>query len=266
MPATNASGWEIAYETQGERANTPIVLTLGLSHRQQHWGTLPGMLAERLFMVTWDPRNIGASEKRDEPYTLRDEVADLAAVLDAAGLEAAVIYGRSRGGMLAQEFALTHPERTRALVLSGTSRRGPGSVPSTAEVDAAMEIRPGTPREEIFAAQNAAMAAPGWRERDPEAFAYCMSIDLEAPPRRFAVRRQREAFEQWTSYGRLAEIKCPVLVLCGEDDGMVPPENSRQLAKEIAGAKLVLVPQCGHLPMLEQPIAVRNAVFDFLRV
>lgn len=266
MPTTNASGWEIAYETFGERANPAIVLTLGLSHRQQHWGTLPGLLAEKLFVVTWDPRNIGASEKRDVPYSLQDEVADLAAVMDAAGLQSAVVYGRSRGGMLAQEFALMHPERTSALVLVGTSHRGPNAAPSTPEVDAAMEIRPGMSREEIFAAQNEAMAAPGWRERDPEAFAYCMSVDLEAPPRRFAVQRQGEAFEDWSSYGRLEKIGRPTLVVCGEDDGMVPPENSRQLAAAMAGAKLVLIPECGHLPMLEKPEAVRDTVFTFLAV
>ena len=108
------------------------------------------------------------------------------------------------------------------------------------------------------------MAAPGWRERDPEAFAYCLRVDLEAPPRRFAVARQQGALEGWTSLPRLGEIACPVLVICGADDGMVPPENSRALARAIPGARLELIPQCGHLPMLEQPETVRDLVFEFL--
>ena len=263
---TSASGWSIYYETQGDRANPPILLTLGLSHRLPHWGTLPGRLAERLFVVTWDCRNMGQSERRDEPYNVRDEVEDMRAVLDAAGLQSAAIYGRSRGGMLAQEFALTYPARTTVLILSGTNHRGPGVIGSTDRVNRAMNFDPATPREQIFADQNEAMASPGWRERDPEAFNYCLSVDLEAPPRRFAVARQREAFADWTSYGRLDQIKMPTLVLCGEDDGMVPPENSRQLAAAIPGATLSLIPQCGHLPMLEQPAAVAGAVFAFLGV
>jgi pimeloyl-ACP methyl ester carboxylesterase len=121
-------------------------------------------------------------------------------------------------------------------------------------------------REEIFAGQDEAMAAPGWRERDPDAFAYCLAVDLEAPPRRFAVQRQQGALEGWTSEDRLGGIRCPALVICGEDDGMVPPENSRALAAGIPGARLELIPQCGHLPMLEQPAAVRDLVFDFLGV
>jgi pimeloyl-ACP methyl ester carboxylesterase len=265
MPETAASGWTIHYETTGDRANPPIVMILGLSHRLPHWGRLPALLAERLFVVTFDCRGMGESERRDEPYTIADEVRDVEAVMDALGLGDAVIYGRSRGGMIAQEFAITHPGRTRALVLSGTLHRGPGSVGYSERVTNAMNFTPDMTREQIFAGQNAAIAAPGWQERDPEAFAYCLGVDLDAPPRRFAVIRQQEAFADWTSHGRLGVISCPTLVLCGEDDGMVPPENSRQLAAAIPGARLHLIPECGHLPMLEKPTEVRDAVFTFLQ-
>lgn len=264
MPTTNASGWEIHYETSGSPSNPPIVMILGLSHRLAHWGRLPAMLAERLFVVTFDCRGMGQSERRDEPYAIHDEARDVIAVMDAAGAGRAALYGRSRGGMLAQEVALSHPDRVSALILSGTSHRGPGSVGSTDAVNAAMRITPEMTREQIFETQNVAMASPGWKERDPEAFAYLMGIDLDAPPRRFAVVRQRGALEGWTSLDRLHQIACPTLVLCGEDDGMVPPENSRQLAAGIPGARLQLIPQCGHLPMLEKPAEVARAVVEFL--
>ena len=264
MPETRSGGWQLCYETLGDRANPPIVLILGLSHRLAHWGRLPALLAERLFVVTFDCRGMGQSERRDEPFNLADEARDVAAVMDAAGLDDAVVYGRSRGGMLAQEFALAFPARTRALVLSGTRHGGPGSVGQTERVARAMNFTPDMSREQIFAAQDEAMASPGWRERDPAAFQYCLDTDLEAPPRRFAVVRQQEAFAGWESHSRLGQVACPTLVLCGEDDGMVPPENSRQLAALIPGARLELIPQCGHLPMLEKPEEVRDAVFEFL--
>lgn len=264
MPTATTSGWSINYQTAGDRKNPPIIMILGLSHRIQHWGTLPGQLAQRLFVVTFDCRNMGESEQRDEAYTVEDEVEDILAVMDAAEITKAYIYGRSRGGMLAQEFALTHPERSLALILSGTSHRGPGAVGSTERVRRAMEIRPDMTREQIFAGQDEAMASPGWHERDPEAFAYCLATDLESPPRRFAVVRQQEATAAWSSYERLPRLEVPTLVLCGEDDGMVPPENSRDIALRIPDSKLTLIPQCGHLPMLEKPQAVATAVFDFL--
>lgn len=264
MPETISGGWTIHYETHGDSASPPVVLVLGLSHRLAHWGKLPALLAQNLFVVTFDCRGMGASERRDEPYTIQDEVGDIAAVMEAAGIRRAAVYGRSRGGMLAQEFALSHPERVSALILSGTSHRGPGSVGSTDAVNRAMNFTPDMTREEIFEGQNSAMAAPGWKERDPEAFAYTMATDLEAPPRRFAVVRQQEAVANWTSHSRLGQVRCPALVICGADDGMVPPENSRQIAAAIPGARLELIPQCGHLPMLEKPEEVARLVLGFL--
>jgi pimeloyl-ACP methyl ester carboxylesterase len=264
VPETTSSGWSIYYETHGERANPPLVMILGLSHRLAHWGRLPGLLAEELFVVTFDCRGMGASERRDEPYTLADEVRDVVAVMDAAGLERAAVYGRSRGGMLAQQLALDAPERVSALILSGTSHRGPGWVGSTDAVNRAMNFTPDMTREQIFAGQNEAMASPNWKERDPGAFAYVMSVDLEAPPRRFAVTHQQGAIAGWSSKDRLSEIACPVMVIHGADDGMVPPENGRQIASLIPGARFELIAQCGHLPMLEKPEEVAKLVVDFL--
>ncbi|MCZ6875163.1 MAG: alpha/beta fold hydrolase [bacterium] len=262
MPSSAKSGWEIFYETRGQRTAPPLLMILGLSHRLAHWGRLPDLLAERLFVVTFDCRGFGASERRDEPFTIDDEMQDIEAVLDAVGLDTAHLYGRSRGGALAQEFALSRPQRVQSLVLCGTTHFGPQRVGYTPEVEKAMNFTPDMRREDIFATQNIAMAAPGWRERDPEAFHYCLSTDLEAPPRRFAVVNQQRSIAEWSSYARLHEIQCPTLVLCGEDDGMVPPENSRQLAEGIPGAQLTLIPQCGHLPMLEQPETIARLVAD----
>lgn len=263
MPDVNSNGWTIHWESQGSEANPPILMTLGLSHRLAHWGRLPSLLARDLRVITFDCRGMGASERRDEPFSIEDETGDMAAVLDAADAERAIIYGRSRGGMLAQEFALRFPERTRALVLSGTSHRGPTAVGSTEAVNRAMNIVPGMSREAIFAGQNEAMASPGWKERDPQAFASLLATDLEAPPRRFAVVRQQESIANWTSDGRLSTISCPTLVICGADDGMVPPENSRQIASRIPSARIEIIPQCGHLPMLEKPEVVAALVRQF---
>lgn len=265
MPETTSSGWTIYYETLGERSNPPIVMVLGLSHRLAHWGRLPALLAREHFVVTFDCRGMGQSERRDEPYSIDDECGDIAAAMDAVGLETAAVYGRSRGGMLAQQFALTKPGRVSELILSGTSHRGPTAVGSTDVVNKAMNFTPDMTREQIFETQNVAMASPGWRERDPEAFKALLATDLEAPPRRFAVGHQQGAVASWSSYDRLGEIAIPTLVLCGADDGMVPPENSRQIAARIPGARLELIPQCGHLPMLEQPEAVARLVLDFLK-
>ena len=264
MPDIDSGGWRIHYQTHGDLTNPPIIMVLGLSHRLAHWGKMPGLLGEKLFVITFDCRGMGQSELRDEAFTIGDEVGDVANVLDAVGIKSATVYGRSRGGMIAQEFALTHPERVSALILTGTSHRGPGAVGQSETVQKAMNFGPDLTREQIFEAQNVAMASPGWRERDPEGFGYNMKVDLEAPPRRFAVQRQQGSIAGWSSKDRLAGIAKPTLAICGADDGMTPPENSRQIAKLIPGAKLHMIPQCGHNPMLEKPQAEAEAILAFL--
>jgi pimeloyl-ACP methyl ester carboxylesterase len=263
MPDTNASGWTIHFETRGEATAPPLLMVLGLSHRLAHWGRLPDLLAERHFVITFDCRGIGQSEQRDARYSIDDEVADMVAVLDAVGVDNVTLYGRSRGGALVQAFTLAHPERVQRLILSGTSHFGPQRVGQSEEVEKAMNFTRDMTREEIFTIQNVAMSSPGWRERAPEAFSACVSTDLEAPPRRFAVVNQQAALAGWSSHEMLSDIRCPTLVICGEDDGMVPPENSRQLASGIPNAKLDLITQCGHLPMLEQPDIVARLVTGF---
>ncbi|MDP7357499.1 MAG: alpha/beta fold hydrolase [Pseudomonadales bacterium] len=264
MPETNASGWTIHFENRGEEDAQPLLMVLGLSHRLAHWGRLPALLAERFFVVTFDCRGIGQSEQRDMRYSIDDEVGDMAAVLDAVGLDKVTLYGRSRGGALVQAFTLAYPERVQRLILSGTSHFGPKHVGQSEEVAKAMNFTRDMTREEIFTIQNVAMSSPGWRERDPEAFNACLATDLEAPPRRFAVVNQQVALTGWSSDEALSQIRCPTLVICGEDDGMVPPENSRQLAGGIPNAKFELIAQCGHLPMLEQPDIVARLVTGFI--
>ncbi|MGI8927172.1 MAG: alpha/beta fold hydrolase [Tepidiformaceae bacterium] len=264
MPSTQSHGWTIHYETHGQPANPAIVMVLGLSHRLAHWGRLPHLLSDELFVITFDCRGMGESERRDEPFTVRDEAEDVLAVLDALGCHQPVVYGRSRGGMIAQEFALAYPDRTRALILTATSHRGPGSVGWNEAVTRAMNFTPDMTREQIFATQAEAMAAPGWKERDPKAYAFAIATDLEAPPKRFAVVRQQEAIADWQSLDRLPSLHVPALVICGEEDGMTPAENSHQLASLIPAAELRLIPQCGHNPMLEKPAEEARLILDFV--
>jgi pimeloyl-ACP methyl ester carboxylesterase len=133
---------------------------------------LPDLLAARLCVVTFDCQGLGASERRDEPFTIHAEMQDIEVVLAAVGLATVHVYGRSRGGALAQEFALSCPRRVRSLVLCGATHFGPGRVGDTPDVEKAMNFTPDRSREEIFATQNMAMAAPGWRGRAPEAFTW----------------------------------------------------------------------------------------------
>ena len=261
-----SKGWNIHYQTMGDRNSPPLLMIPGYSHRIAHWGELPKMLSQRLFLILVDCRGMGQSEVRDEPYSLRDEAEDMCAVLASIDVPRAHVVGFSRGSFVAQELALTFPNSVLSLILGGSTHRGPDSVGASPGWSEATKYTPGQGLDDFYGNMIDFMGAQGWRERDPQAFHACLSVDLEAPPRRTALRRQQESMANWSSFDRLSTLRSPVLVLVAEEDRVMPPENSHQLGRLIPKATLVQIPQCGHLPMWEKPRAYADAMFQFLQL
>jgi pimeloyl-ACP methyl ester carboxylesterase len=83
-------------------------------------------------------------------------------------------------------------------------------------------------------------------------------------PAAFA-RQQNAIIGRADSRPLLASIRCPTLVLVGEQDRLIPPDRSKEMADAIAGSRLVIVPECGHLSSLEQPQAVTTALVEWLQ-
>src|ERR687887_2097178 len=106
----------------------PVLLIMGLGLSGGAWWRTVPVLARRLQVITFDHRGVGRSRAFSPVYTTEAMADDAVAVLDAAGIDRAHVYGISLGGMVAQQLALRRPERVRALVLGATSPGGPRSV------------------------------------------------------------------------------------------------------------------------------------------
>jgi 3-oxoadipate enol-lactonase len=186
--------------------------------------------------------------------------SDAAAVLDAAGVEAAHVFGMSMGGMIAQEFALQYPKRVRSLILGCTATGGPHAVRAEAAVTETL-LRQGMTPEEHRAAITPFIYDPGTpRERINED----MAIRMKWYPTPQGYAGQLQGIFGWEAYSRIAQISVPTLVIHGESDRLIPAANAKLIAERIPGAKLVLIPHASHIFETDQPAAAHQAILEFL--
>jgi 3-oxoadipate enol-lactonase len=246
-------------EGQGE----PILLIMGLAYPSVMWYRTRPLLASRYRTVALDNRGIGQSDVPQGPYPIALMASDAAAVLDAAGVESAHIFGISMGGMIAQEFALQYPARVRSLILGCTAAGGPTAV--RAEPEAIQMLMS---RAKMSPEQAAEAAVP---------FIYDPATPRERIDQDLAIRRpwfpspqgyaaQLQGIFGWEAYSQLGRIVAPTLVIHGESDRLVPPRNANLIAERIPGAKVVMIPRASHLFFTDQPELAHRAIMEFLAV
>jgi pimeloyl-ACP methyl ester carboxylesterase len=219
-------------------------------------------------VVTFDHRGHGESDGPPDPaaYSLDRMAADVLGVADAIGIDAFRLLGHSMGGMVARRVVLAAPERIDALVLMDTS---PGPVPGLDPdlVDFAAGIALAEGKDVLKPMLDAAATLetpayvrllaerPGFEEfelRKWDALSGVMWATMAS-----------EMANQPDQLALLAGVRCPTLVIVGEEDAsFVAP--SRDMAATIPGAELVVVPDAGHSPQFENPIPWFEAVDGFL--
>jgi pimeloyl-ACP methyl ester carboxylesterase len=180
---------------------------------------------------------------------------DAVAVLDAAGVDRAHVYGISLGGMIAQEIVLRHPARVDALVLGATTAGGEHAVAADPDALAFFARRGEMTAEEAVWASVPYNYGPRTRAERGQAIADDIVQRLRFPIEQSPYAAQLAAALGHDAHARLGEIRAPTLVVHGEADRMVAPANARILADAIPGAELHLLPDAGHLYPTDDPEA-----------
>ena len=253
---------KIAYEIRGD--GDPLVLVHGLAYDRAGWGALPDLLAERFRVVLIDNRGVGESDAPPGPYTVSEMAADVLGVLDEAGIERTNLFGVSLGGYIAQELALTWPERVERLILCSTALGGPSAVPmppATVEVFARYPTMEREAGLRMFVENS--LGERGVREL-PELVEEIFRYRLGHAPTAEAWMAQAAAGATYVNEDRVASISAPTLVLAGGADVVVDPANAELLASRIPGARAVIVPDRGHLMVWEDSERVAELVTEFL--
>ncbi|HEX7177841.1 MAG TPA: alpha/beta fold hydrolase [Pyrinomonadaceae bacterium] len=262
MPLIQIGDVELYYEAHGE--GEPLILIPGFVSGLWLWFKQSEVLARRFRTIVFDPRGVGRSEGGRTPETIRGCADDVAALLSALGVERAHVLGVSFGGFVAQEFALTHPRNLGKLVLCCTSYGGARHLPPSASTLQAMASPHGLNTEERTRKNLRPAFAPEFLAGRPEEVEEVTALRLRHPVGELTHLAQVQAAATFDAEARVSRIEAPTLVVTGDEDAIVPPENSRHLAASIPGARLTIIEGAGHMVFIERAEEFNRAVVGFL--
>jgi len=260
MPFVNSNGAQIHWEAQG--SGTPVLLMMGHLYSSKMWYPLIPELAKRHRVITFDNRGTGLSDTTGG-VTMEQLAADALAVLDAAGEQAAHVYGVSMGGGTAYEFAMAYPERTLSATLgctvlkTGDAERGKARVPWVYYVP--------RPLLRLLLRLTAKPAAYG-SAAPAAAVAHDRAVLARDRWTVKGVREQNLAINGYTTTRERAQARMtmPVLVLHGDEDQLVPVEHGRELHAVLPHSELVVFPGAGHNFLVAAGEKATHAFTDFI--
>jgi class 3 adenylate cyclase/pimeloyl-ACP methyl ester carboxylesterase len=254
---------QIAYQVTGAGAFDMVLAPGTVSHLDLQWESPVARREIEAWssvarLVRFDKRGTGLSDRPTNAATLEERADDIRAVMDAVGLERAVIFGRSEGGQMACLFAATYPERTVALVTWGTmarwvkDERHPWGLSSAEHAALLVELRENWPSEYYVRGPGVGLG----EDADPELVAFAMrAIQAGASPA--AVVALERMNGEVDIRDLLPTISLPALVMCNSHDPLAPADGVRAMAKAIPGARYVEFPGTTHSvgPNLDRMIA-----------
>jgi non-heme chloroperoxidase len=241
-----ASGPQVHYAEQGDPGGEPILFLPAYADSWFSYSRVLALLPARHHAYAMDQRGHGDSERPACCYAVDDFAADAVAFLDAVGIQRVTLVGHSGSCFAARRVAVTHPERVARLVLSGSPA---GSLPIQVAVGLQATVAALTdpvPADFIREFQAGAAHVPL-----PETF-----LDrLVAESGKLPARVWRDAadglaaFDDTADLGRIAAL---TLLVWGDHDGLLPPEEQQRLAAAIPGARSRVYPDTGHSPHWER--------------
>ncbi len=262
MPTLSLPNVDLYYEIRGSGPRLLVFNGSGASIAAS--APLIDALAAHNEVLIHDQRCLGASSIPDAAPTMADYAADAAALLDHLGWDSTAVFGISFGGMVAQEFAVTWPQRVERLVLLCTSPGGAGGSSYPLHTLAAMSPEE---RDRISLHNLDTRFDDAWLAEHPfdKAIVDMMMLRRAQTPTAERLRGdalQLEARSGHDVWDRLHRITCATLVMCGEFDGLAPPANSEAIAERIEHAELRRY-QGGHM-FVYQDRAALGDVAEFL--
>ena len=245
----------IGYTAAGGGEASPIVFLHGVGSDKSVWRPQLEHFGATRGAIAFDYPGYGDSDPAPQGTTRDDYAAAILSAMRELGLERAHVCGLSLGGVIAIAMHHAAPDRCASLILADTFAAHPEgraiyerSLAGSSDLPAMADAR-----VDVLLAQPA----------DPQVRREVVETMSRIDPA--AYRIGAEAVWLADQRDRAAAIQVPTLIICGDEDRPTPPDLSRELHAMIAGSRLAMIPNAGHLTNLEQPDAFNRLVGEFVR-
>jgi len=265
VPKATINGINMYYEVHGK--GVPLVMIQGFAGNHQAWFFQTPVFKKYYKVIIFDNRGIGRTDKSSEPYTIETMAEDVIGLMDYLNIDKAHVLGLSLGGMVAQEIAISYPERVSKLVL-GSTFAGREINDVHPEMMRALGIREGSTNIDVksidFRKLMNFMVSSAFNTRlfrmvlVPLSKRSMKSIDVNG------YLEQMAAVAGYDTLDRLHLIKAPTLVITGTGDRIVSPGMSDLIASRIPNAKLVKIKGGSHAFFMEMRGRFNKEVLGFL--
>ncbi len=256
------NGRRIAYDLLGEERAPVMCFTHSLAADGGMWAEqVPALLGAGFRVLRLDMRGHGGSEPVPGPYTMSQLAGDVDAALGALGFERVHYIGLSIGGMIGQAFALEHGRRLISAMWCDTL---PASPQGARDVwDQRMStVRQAESLEPLADATVERWLTEGLKQRRPQRWAQIR--DGVAATTSAGYLGCCDAILGFDFTRQLSSVKAPVLVVCGSDDVGTPPEQNRQIAGLVPGARYEEIGAARHFPNVEHPDTFNRIMLGWL--
>jgi len=260
MIQINSGDAEIFYQVLG--AGAPVVLLHPFPVHHEFWLPVAQTLQGRYRLILPDLRGHGASGIGEGPATMEKHAADIAAVLDDAGVGRAAFVGVSIGGYILFEFLRRHANRFEALVLCNTKAQADTPEARAVRLQAAADILE-RGSEPFLQSMLPKLMGKSTHVARPDLVQAALRM-MRTMSAEDLARVQRGMAARPDSIATLALIRTPALILAGEEDGLIGIGEAEVMQKNISGGILKIIARAGHYSPWEQPAEVGKLLRQFL--